>query len=65
MKPFRLSRRDRKVAGVLGGLATAWGWDASWVRLAFVVLCLATGFFPCVAGYLLVWAVVDREAEAD
>jgi phage shock protein C len=37
------SRTDRMVAGVAGGIAEYYGWDATWVRLAFVALAIAWG----------------------
>ena len=37
-KQFYRSTRDRKVAGVIGGISEFFGWPASNIRLAYVVL---------------------------
>jgi signal transduction histidine kinase len=50
--PFTRSDRDRVVAGVCGGIATALGVDATLVRLVFALLALAGG-----AGILLYLAL--------
>ena len=65
MNRFLRSRRDRKLAGLLGGLAARLGWDPGLVRLGFIVVCIFTGFFPCILGYALAWLVVDSEPQAD
>jgi phage shock protein PspC (stress-responsive transcriptional regulator) len=47
-QPRRLyrSRRDRKVAGVLGGYAEYFGLDAAFIRVLFVIATVLTGFVP-------------------
>ena len=40
------SRRDRRIAGVLGGAAQYLGVDPSLLRLGFVLLAMAAAFFP-------------------
>lgn len=57
---FVRARRDRKVAGVAGGLATAAGLDATLVRMGMVVGAL-TGWL--VLAYLVAWAVIPEEDE--
>jgi phage shock protein PspC (stress-responsive transcriptional regulator) len=45
-KRLHRSRADRKVAGVLGGIAEYFGFDPSWVRIGYVVLTIVTGVAP-------------------
>jgi phage shock protein C len=61
--PRRLyrSRRDRKVAGVLGGIAEHWNIDPSLVRILYVVFTILTGFVPLVFMYLLMMFIVPEE----
>ncbi len=57
--PKRLFRsRDQKViAGVCGGLAEYFNLDPTWIRLAFILLCLlGLGAFLIV--YIIFWIVV-------
>lgn len=54
------SRRDRRAAGVCGGLAAWLGWDATHLRLATAVLSLVTaGALPI--AYFVAWAALPEE----
>lgn len=55
-KPFRRSRTDQKIAGVLGGLAEWLGMRPGVVRAGYVGLTIATLGVPGVVGYLVMWA---------
>ena len=35
--------KDKKIAGVCGGIAKHFGWDVSMVRIAYVILTFLTG----------------------
>lgn len=54
------SRTERMVGGVLGGLATYLGIDPTWVRIAFVLLGLLTGF-PALVVYIVAMIVIPEE----
>jgi phage shock protein PspC (stress-responsive transcriptional regulator) len=62
-EPRRLyrSRRDRKVAGVLGGIADYWNLDPSLVRMVYVIATILTGFVPLMFIYLVMMFVVPEE----
>ena len=45
-KRLHRSRRDRKIAGVIGGWAQYLGVDPALLRLGFVLLVMFTAFFP-------------------
>ena len=54
----RLTRsRDRKIAGVCGGLAEFFGWHPRAVRALFVVATLLTGGTAIVVYALLGWVM--------
>ena len=57
------SRRHRMIAGVCGGLAERYDWDASVVRLIFVL----ASFLPIpthmVLLYIIMWIVVPEAPE--
>lgn len=59
---FVRSRTDRLVLGVAGGLADGLGVDAILMRLAFVVLTVASGLGLAV--YVVAWAVSDEPEAA-
>ena len=60
-KKLYLSMRDRKIAGVCGGIAEFFGLDSSLVRLAYIVLTICSAAFPGRLIYLLAWWIVPKE----
>lgn len=52
------SSRDRKIAGVCGGLADYFGIDATIFRVLFVVFALIPG--PSVLVYLALWVILPK-----
>ena len=54
-------RFDRKIAGVCSGIAEHIELDASLVRLIWVLVTLASGFFPGVVTYILAWIIIPEE----
>jgi phage shock protein PspC (stress-responsive transcriptional regulator) len=65
MPNARLTRSDtdRLLAGVCGGIAAYLGLDSTLVRLAFVVLLLASGIgLPM---YLILWLIMPLESHVD
>ena len=61
MSQARLARSesDKMIAGVCGGIATYLGVDSVFVRLAFVVLAIASGVGFLL--YLILWIVMPSE----
>ena len=57
------SRRNRMIAGVCGGLAETLGWDATMVRLLYVLVSILSAAFPGILVYLVLW-VIAPEAPA-
>lgn len=63
--PRTLSRsvNDRMIAGVMGGIAHRFGWSATWVRVLYVLVSLASAAFPGILVYLLLWLLMPNEAD--
>ena len=57
--PLLRSRIDRKVAGVCGGFARAYGWDPTVVRIAVLVLAVFTGVG--LVGYVICWIAIPED----
>jgi len=55
------SRKDRKIAGVCGGLAQYFGIDPVIPRLAWVLLALGAGLG--ILAYLIAWLIIPVEPE--
>jgi phage shock protein C len=60
MKRLYRSRNNKKIAGVCGGLGELMEIDPTIVRLAVVILGLATGIIPFFVGYLVAWWIVPE-----
>jgi phage shock protein C len=58
MKKLYLSRTDKKIAGVCGGIAEYFEVDSTAIRLIFVILTVLTGVVPGVVVYILAWLVI-------
>ncbi|MCB1109142.1 MAG: PspC domain-containing protein [Chlamydiia bacterium] len=47
------SRKNRKIAGICGGLAVLTHIDANALRIVMVVACFITGFIPVIIAYIV------------
>jgi len=61
MKKLYRSVNERKLSGLLGGIGEMLDTDPSAVRLIFVFLLVASGFFPLLITYLLAWWIVPEK----
>jgi len=59
---FCLSARDRKIAGVCGGIAQYFDIDPTFVRVVFVALAFSSWGIIL---YLIFWLVAPRERTAE
>jgi len=60
MKRLYLSNKDKKLAGLCGGIGEFLDIDPTLIRLAAVFLCLATGIFPLLGAYIVGWLIVPN-----
>jgi phage shock protein C len=58
--PLRRSRHQKVLAGVCGGLAEWLGWDATLVRILYVVLSILSAAFPGILVYVVLWIVMPK-----
>lgn len=61
IKRFVRSRKHRMLAGVCGGIAEYFNIDPTIVRLAYVLLSLASVAFPGILVYLAAWLIVPSD----
>jgi phage shock protein PspC (stress-responsive transcriptional regulator) len=54
-------RFDRKVGGVCAAFAQHLDLDVSLVRILWVFLTFAAGFFPGLIAYILAWIIIPEE----
>ena len=58
------SNRQSMIAGVMGGIAERFGWNANLLRLIFVVISLMSAAFPGILVYLILWLVIPKQQPA-
>jgi len=59
-KVLRRSTRDRKLAGICGGIAEYLGWDPTLVRVAWIILTLLGGSGILI--YVILWLVMPESS---
>jgi len=59
--PLRRSRRDRMIAGVVGGLADSFGIDTGLARIIYVRVSIFSAAFPGIVVYIILWILIPQE----
>ncbi|MEQ6166986.1 MULTISPECIES: PspC domain-containing protein [unclassified Ekhidna] len=49
---------DRMLGGVCAGIAEYLGWDPTMVRIAYIILSIASIGFPGILVYIILWIVM-------
>ena len=52
--------KEHKLAGVCGGIANYFGWDANIVRIVYALLSIFTAFCGVLL-YLILWLILPEE----
>lgn len=60
MADKKFTRKDKKIAGVCGGIAAYFGWDANITRVVYTILTLCTAFCGVLA-YLVIWILIPED----
>lgn len=58
--PFTRSINDRVLAGVMGGIAHRYAWNATMLRAAFVLVSVLSAAFPGILVYLILWLLMPE-----
>ena len=54
------SQNHRMIAGVMGGIAERFGWNANLLRIIFVIISLMSAAFPGILVYLVLWLIMPK-----
>ena len=65
MKRLYLSKKERMVAGICGGISEMYDIDPSLIRLAVIFICIVSGVFPLATVYLIGWMIIPDASEAE
>ena len=55
------SKTDRMLGGVCGGIAKRYGWDPTFVRVAYVLISVLSAAFPGILFYVILWVLIPEE----
>ena len=55
------SNRSNMIAGVMGGIAERFGWNANLLRIVFVLVSIMSAAFPGILVYLVLWLVMPKQ----
>ncbi len=58
------SNRSNMIAGVMGGIAERFGWNANLLRIIFVIISCMSAAFPGILVYLALWLIMPKQAPA-
>lgn len=56
------SNRQSMIAGVMGGIAERFGWNANLLRIIFVLVSVMSAAFPGILVYLVLWLVIPKDS---
>ena len=60
-RALRRSRRNRMIAGVVGGLADYFGLDPTVARIIYVLISVFSAAFPGILVYIILWILIPQE----
>lgn len=60
MKKLYLSKNNRMIAGICGGLGEMLDMDPTIIRLGFVFIGIATAIFPLLIMYIIGWIIIPE-----
>ena len=63
--PLQRSRENRKIGGVCGGIAEWLGWDATVVRVLYIIVSICSVAFPGILVYIILWLVMPKPPRGD
>ncbi|WP_163122391.1 PspC domain-containing protein [Acinetobacter portensis] len=55
------SNRSNMIAGVMGGIAERFGWNANLLRIIFIVVSVMSAAFPGILVYLILWFIMPKK----
>lgn len=61
MKRLHLSRTDKKIFGVCGGIGETYDIDPTLIRLIVVLICFATAIIPVAATYVIAAFIMPKQ----
>lgn len=55
------SSKQQIIAGVMGGIAERFGWNANVLRVLFVLVSIMSAAFPGILIYIILWILIPKQ----
>lgn len=55
------SSKQQIIAGVMGGIAERFGWNANVLRVLFVLVSVMSAAFPGILIYIILWILIPKQ----
>jgi phage shock protein C len=62
-KKLKRSRKNKMIAGIIGGMAERYEMDATVLRIIYVLVSLFSAAFPGILVYLILWVIIPLTDE--
>ena len=62
-KKLTRSRKNKMIAGIIGGMAERYEMDATVLRIIYVLVSLFSAAFPGILVYLILWVIIPLTDE--
>ncbi|MCJ8147228.1 PspC domain-containing protein [Acinetobacter sp. A3.8] len=59
------STGQNMIAGVMGGIAERFGWNANLLRIIFVLVSVMSAGFPGILVYLVLWLLMPKRTKIE
>lgn len=59
------STGQHMIAGVMGGIAERFGWNANLLRIIFVLVSVMSAGFPGILVYLVLWLLMPKQPKIE
>jgi len=61
LQKLHISKKDRKIAGVCGGIGETYKIDSTIIRLIFIFITLLTGILQSILVYIIAWLIIPEK----
>ena len=61
MRRLYRSTKDKKIAGICGGIGEMLDWDPNQIRLLMVVIAVFSAGLPMVISYIAAWIILPED----
>jgi phage shock protein C len=65
MKKLYLSKMDKKIGGICGGIGESYGIDPTLIRLVWVFICFTPAIIAALITYIVAWAIIPQKPDSN